>query len=291
MWSGQESGKDGWDQAVWEPEKLTAKQFDAFRDFIYRQSGIRVDASKITLVSNRIRRRLRAGPFTGFDAYYKHLTSPKGASELEQFLDAITTNQTFFFRTASHFEWFKGEFMSELLAQERKGAKQQNVRVWSAACSSGEEPYSLAICLAEQKLRLANWRTAIVGTDISETVLADARKGYYKARSLEAVSPVQLRRYFDVLPDGQTWQLKQAMRDQVEFRRHNLLERLRVPPFDCIFVRNVLIYFDRASKAVVIENLIDSLAHGGYLVVGPSEGIYDMLDPLVKRGTFLYQKV
>ena len=275
---------------MWEPEKLTAKQFDAFRDFIYRQSGIRVDASKITLVSNRIRRRLRAGAFTDFEAYYKHLTSPKGAGELEQFLDAITTNQTFFFRTASHFEWFKGEFVSELLAQERKGARQQSVRVWSAACSSGEEPYSLAISLAEQKLRLANWQTAIVGTDISEAALADARKACYQARSLEAISPIHLRRYFDALPGGQTWQLKQAMRDLVEFRRHNLLEPLRMPQFDCIFLRNVLIYFDRASKAGVIKNLIGALACGGYLVVGPSEGIYDMLDPLVKRSTFLYQK-
>ena len=120
-----------------EPEKLSPVQFDRFRDFIYRQSGIRVDASKTTLVSNRIRRRLRAGDFAGFDAYYKHLTSPQGGAELEQFLDAITTNETHFFRTPSHFEWFRGDFLTEVLLKYRRSERPAELRVWSAACSTG----------------------------------------------------------------------------------------------------------------------------------------------------------
>lgn len=272
-------------------DKLSQLQFDRFRDFIYRQSGIRVDASKITLVSNRIRRRLRAGDHLDFDTYYRHLTSPQGADELEEFLDAITTNETHFFRTPRHFEWFKGEFLTELIARHRQGERPAQLRVWSAACSTGEEPYSLSICLAENSLRLRGWELSIAATDISEAALKDARAGIYKARSLELVTPVQLRRYFDVQEPGETWQVRSGVRNIVEFRRHNLMEPLKLPPFDCIFIRNVLIYFDRESKQVVIRNLVRALARGGYLVVGPSEGIYDMLDPLVKRDTCLYQKV
>lgn len=271
-------------------EKLSPQQFGRFRDFIYRQSGIRVDVSKVTLVSNRIRRRLRDGAFADYDAYYAHLTSPQGAGELELFLDAITTNETHFFRTPGHFEWFRGDFLAEMILHQRKSARAPALRVWSAACSTGEEPYSLAICAAENSLRLKNWKVSIVGTDISEAALKEARQGEYRERSLDEVSPPQLKRYFDAQPDGKSWIVKPAVRELVEFRRHNLMEPLRLPPFDCIFIRNVLIYFDRESKQAVIRNLIGALARGGYLVVGPSEGIYDMLEPLVKRATYLYQK-
>jgi chemotaxis protein methyltransferase CheR len=275
---------------VSEPENLTPKQFEAFRKFIYRASGIRIDASKVTLVSNRIRRRVRAGNFTDFDAYYRFLTSANGGPELEQFLDAITTNPTHFFRTPAHFDWFRKEFVTEMIARDRD-LPQRSLRVWSAASSTGEEVYSLAICLAENALRLRGWQITILGTDISEGVLRQARAANYKASALEEVNESQTRRYFETSADGQTWQVRQPVRDMVEFRRHNLMEPLKAAPFDCIFIRNVLIYFDRDSKKVVIKHLLDALAQGGYLVVGPSEGIYDMLEPLVKRSTFLYQKV
>ena len=275
---------------VQEPENLTAKQFEAFRAFIYRKSGIRVEGSKVTLMSNRIRRRVRAGNFADFEAYYRFLTSTQGAGELEQFLDAITTNPTQFFRTPSHFDWFRRDFVTDIIARNRS-RPERSLRVWSAACSTGEEVYSLAICLAESMLKLRSWQITILGTDISEGVLRQAREARYKASALEAVSTSQTRRYFEASDDGRTWQVRQPVRDMVEFRRHNLMEPPRMAPFDCIFIRNVLIYFDRESKKVVIKNLLACLDEGGYLVVGPSEGIYDMLEPLVKRSTFLYQKV
>lgn len=276
-----------------EQEKLTPKQFEAFREFIYRQSGIRMDVSKITLCTNRIRRRLRAGGFADFDAYYRFLTSPGAANELEMFLDAVTTNETHFFRTPAHFDWFKNEFIAEMVRREREGEHAKTLRIWSAACSSGEEAYSLAICLAENTTRIRDWNCKVVGTDISEAALREAREAVYKARALAEIERSYLRRYFEAAESGgvETWQPKTVIRDLVEFRRHNLMTPLRVPPFDCIFIRNVLIYFDRESKKVVIENLIRALTRGGYLVVGPSEGIYDMLEPLKKCATFLYQKV
>jgi chemotaxis protein methyltransferase CheR len=277
-------------KVVFEPENLTPKQFEAFRTFIYGKSGIRIEASKITLMSNRIRRRVRAGNFTDFDAYYRFLTSAKGAAELEQFLDAITTNPTHFFRTPSHFDWFRKEFVAAMIARERSGPD-RSLRVWSAACSTGEEVYSIAICVAENLLKLKDWRITILGTDISEGVLRQAREASYKAGALEEVSETEKRRYFEASDDGKLWRVRQPVRDLVGFRRHNLMEPLRGAPFDCIFIRNVLIYFDRESKKVVIKHLLAALAKGGYLVVGPSEGIYDMLEPLVKRSAFLYQKV
>lgn len=273
-----------------EPEKLTPQQFDRFRDFIYRTSGIRVEPTKVTLVSNRIRRCVKAGSFADFDTYYRHLTSPQGAGDLEQFLDAITTNETHFFRTPAHFEWFKSDFLNEQVLRQRRGEREAKLRVWSAACSTGEEAYSLGICVAENNLRIRNWQVTVVGTDISEAALKEARQAVYRSRSLNEVSPTQLRRYFDAKPDGLHWQVKSEVRELVEFRNHNLMEPLRLPPFDCIFIRNVLIYFDRESKQVVIKNLINSLARGGRLVVGPSEGIYDMLAPLEKVNTFVYRK-
>lgn len=271
-------------------DKLTPRQFELFRDFIYRQSGIRVEIGKITLVSNRIRRRLRALGLGDFDAYYQLLSSASGIGELESFLDAVTTNETHFFRTAHHFEWFKDDFLGDLLARAKAGQHSQQVRVWSAACSSGEEPYSLAICLLENSLRLRGWRLSILGTDISEAALRQARLATFKQRSLDEVSDARLKRHFEASKDGQTWKLRKEARELVEFQRHNLCEPLRLAPFDCVFIRNVLIYFDRESKQQAIANLIRSLDRGGYLVVGPSEGIYDMLGGLTKRSTFLYQK-
>ena len=121
-------------------------------------------------------------------------------------------------------------------------------------------------------------------------MLSAARQATYAARALEQVSPRQLQRYFTAVPGGEHWAVRQALRDWCTFRRHNLLEPLPGPPHDCIFIRNVMIYFDRNSKAVAVRNLLDALAPGGYLVVGPADGLYDMLGGLDKRSTFLFQK-
>jgi chemotaxis protein methyltransferase CheR len=275
--------------AVWELNRLTQEQFSLFQQFIYRQTGIALQDGKITLLSNRIRRRLRALQIESFDEYYRLLTGKRLPGELEQFIDAVTTNETFFFRTSGHFDWFCGPFLDDLVARAASGRHDRSVRVWSAACSSGEEAFSVAICLAENRERLAGWRVSILGTDISESVLVQARTATYGSRSLEHVSPQRLQQYFSAASAGQ-WGVKPAVASVCTFQRHNLLEKMRQPPFDCIFIRNVLIYFDRGSKAIAVNNLIESLAPGGYLVVGPSDGIYDMLGGLRRCANFLYQK-
>lgn len=272
-----------------EPEKLSREQFDRFRDFIYRHSGIRVEVSKITLVTNRIRRRLKAHGLRDFDAYYRLLTTVGGEREMTSFLDAVTTNETSFFRTPQHFTWFQDEFLPACaVGGARKGLAP--LRVWSAACSTGQEPYTLAMCAYDSASLLAGRPVNILGTDLSAEALRVAREGLYLARDVEEIAPRRRSRYFQPSSDGTSFAVCPALKEMVTFRRHNLMTPLKSPSFDCVFIRNVLIYFDRASKERVVEHLIRTLAPGGFLVVGPSEGIYDLLTPLVKRKTFLYQK-
>lgn len=268
---------------------LTTDEFRSFQEFIYERSGIRIPESKRTLLSNRIRRRLRADDFASFRSYLTHLKSAK-PNELTGFLDAITTNETFFFRTEDHFTWFRDRFIPEVASLARRDLRPKRLRIWSAACSTGEEPYSLAICLAENQLRLRDWDLQIVGTDLSEEALEKARLATYEERTLNGVKESRRRRYFTKLDPPPRWQVKSALRDQVTFKRHNLMEPYVGRPFDCVFIRNVLIYFDRESKQEAVQHLIASMAPGAYLVVGPSEGIFDMLGDLKKHETYLYQK-
>ena len=256
---------------MFELTKLTPEQFERFRVFIFRQTGIHMHDGKITLLSNRIRRRLKEHSIESFEEYYERLTKGRLPGELEHFLDAITTNETHFFRTGGHFEWFGGAFLDDLLARAAAGHHDRTLRVWSAACSSGEEVYSLAICLAEAAGRLPGWRPTILGTDISEAMVAQARRGGYRERSLEQVSAARRAEHFTG-GEGGEWTVKPAVASLCEFRRHNLLDPLPGPGFDCIFIRNVFIYFDRGSKEAAVRNLVSALAPGGYLVVGPADG-------------------
>ena len=271
-----------------ELRQLSAAEYDRFRGFIYRQTGIAVPDGKVTLLSNRVRRRLRALGLDCFDAYYRLLAAGGLPGELERFIDAVTTNETSFFRTAGHFDWFTGPFIDDLATRPR--AAGVPMRIWSTACSSGEEPYSLAICLLDNRRRLGGRPCEILGTDISETALAAAREARYERRSLETVTPEVLERHFTPAATDGAWSLRPEVTRMCRFRRHNLMDPVAEGPFDCIFVRNVLIYFDRASKSVVLGHLIDALAPAGYLVVGPAEGVHELVAPLVKRSTFLYQK-
>ena len=177
-----------------------------------------------------------------------------------------------------------------MIARATAGQRERSLRIWSAACSTGEEPYSLAICLAENAPRLAGWTLKIVGTDICESALATARAAIYGPKAIEHVSPERLAQNFIAQPDGKTWRLKPAVAGLCEFRRHNLLEPMEGAAFDCIVIRNVLIYFDRTSKPIALRHLINALRSGGSLVVGSTDGAHDFLDGLKRRSNFVYQK-
>lgn len=271
-----------------ELQTLTPEQFTLFERLIYRKTGIRMQAGKITLLSNRIRRRLRHHGLQSFEEYYTLLTAGSLKGELDEFIDAVTTNETYFFRTEGHFDWFSGPFLNELTARAHAKQHPRTLKVWSAACSSGEEVYSLAICLAEARAKLAGWQLRILGTDISGSSLEAAREGCYEGRSLENVSPERLEKHFQPSDDG--WSVRPSVRTPCEFRAHNLLQPLGETGFDAIFVRNVMIYFDRESKKVAVGHLLNALAPGGYLVVGPADGIFDLLGGMERVSSFLYRK-
>lgn len=270
--------------------ELTDQEFARFQEYIYSAAGIRVADHKRTLVSNRIRRRLRATGTPNFATYYRHLTSPGGASELPHFLDEITTNETYFFRDKHQYAWLTTDYLGELAREVAAGKRKPKLKLWSAACSTGAEPYSMSIAVHEAISNLKTWEVKILATDLSGAVLDKAKDGSYDARAVQMLSDGQRRRFFRHDKAEERWQITDELKKIVEFRRHNLLETINGGPFDCIFIKNVLIYFDDASKQKVVGHLLGALARGGYLVVGPAEGIFRMLDPLERKNAWLYRK-
>ena len=208
------------------------------------------------MVGNRVRRRLRATGIAGFKEYYAFLTSPAGAGEMPQFLDEITTNETYFFRDTQHYRWLGDEFLPELARQAALRKHPRRLRIWSAACSTGEEPYSMAIEILEKRPVLAGWNIKVLGTDISGAALAEARAGRYDARAVRHVEPARRLAFFDEDAAAGRWTVRPDVKALVTWKPHNLLTPLADEPFDCIFIKNVLIYFDKESKQVVVKNLV-----------------------------------
>jgi chemotaxis protein methyltransferase CheR len=270
--------------------ELTTQEYQKYCELIYRAAGIRIVDNKRVMVSNRVRRRLRATGIASFAEYYTFLTSPAGNGEMPLFLDAITTNETYFFRDPQHYDWLAATFLPGVIAQAATRKRPKSLRIWSAACSTGEEPYSIALKLLDKKPLLAGWRTTLVGTDLSGAVLDIARAGRYDARAVRLIEPDQRKTFFDEDRGAGRWTVKPEVKSLVTWKQHNLLFPLEEEPFDCIFLKNVLIYFDTESKRTVVKNVMSALAKGGYLVIGPTEGIYAMLDPLCKLKHWLYQR-
>jgi chemotaxis protein methyltransferase CheR len=270
--------------------ELTPEEFERFCNLIYKVSGIRMPNTKRVLVTNRVRRRLRATGYESFAAYYTFLTSPAGSVEMPRFLDEVTTNETFFYRDGHHFDWFGDVFLPGILQSASLRKRPKTLRVWSAAASTGEELYSMALKVAARSADFAGWRVTLLGTDLSGAVLDAARAGNYDARAVRLVKEEDRRRFFDVDPAGERWTVKPAVRALTKWKSHNLLKPIDEEPFDCIFLKNVLIYFDSTSKHKVVDNMVAALAKEGYLVTGPSEGIFTMLGALTRHKTWLYQK-
>jgi chemotaxis protein methyltransferase CheR len=270
--------------------ELSSDEYKRFCDLIYRTAGIRIADNKRVMVGNRVRRRLRATGIQSFSSYFNFLISSDGSDEMPFFLDAITTNETYFLRDEQHFDWLSRTFLPEIAARAAQKKHRKTLRIWSAACSTGEEPYTIAIELFAKKALFAGWQTTILGTDLSGAALAAARAGSYDARAVRLIEPARRQAFFDLDKATDRWLIRPEVKSLVTWKQHNLLTSLKEEPFDCIFIKNVLIYFDADSKKVVVRNLIDSLAKGAYLVTGPTEGIFSMLDPLKKITPWLYQQ-
>ncbi len=269
---------------------VTEEQLRKFARLIYEHTGIQISPQKKALLSNRLRRRLRATGLSSFDAYFDTLASTDVSDpEWDAFLEEITTHETFLFRDPAQWDWFAESFLPEIQAEARKGMRPRRLRIWSAACSSGDEPVTMACCIADKMLTVSDWQIEILATDIGAATLEKAQATTFGARAMRNVSETLRRRWF-VQNAPERWAAKPHLRKWITFRQHNLLDPLPAAPFDLIVVKNVLIYFDAASKQRVFDNVDRALKPGGLLMTGAAEGISELLKHYERRHPWLHRK-
>ncbi len=243
---------------------LQEKEFAQFRDLIYRIAGISMSPAKKPLITSRLAKRLRHYDLSSYGDYFQMITADTGKTELQMAVDLLTTNETHFFREPKHFD-----FLRQHILPQRKPGKP--LRIWSAACSTGEEPYSIAMQL-DEVLGNAPWE--IVASDLSTRVLEKARSGLYPLERMLEIPQYYLSNYCLKGTGTQegTLLIERKLRERVQFIHYNLTEE---PPklgeFDAIFLRNVMIYFDQDTKRQVVSRLLSLLRPGGHILVGHSE--------------------
>lgn len=273
--------------------KLTLQEFKNIAKLVYDKTGIDLQESKITLLSNRLRKRLRELKLDTYQQYYELLCNPaQYDEEMPHFLSAVTTNETYFFRNEGLWKFVQGKWLTEII-EKKKNNKTPCIRVWSAASSSGEEAYTTSICLREGIVNIAKWQITIVASDISQRVLDRAKAGEYNEYSVSRMDKALLKKWFKHHDD--IYCLKPEIKDLVKFQFHNLRDPFSNGQFDLIFLRNVLMYFDLDMKKKVLKTVRDALVKGGYLVVGDvdpirnTSGLSEVLD-LEYKGPNLYYK-
>ena len=273
---------------------LTEQTFADLRSFIYDHTGIYFQDNKRYLMESRIGKRLGELNLPDYGAYLKHLRKGGMQAELSALVNAITINETFFFRNTPQLEVLESDLLPELIKlREQDGTRR--IRIWSAACSTGDEPYTVALMLKEKMLpRYPNVQFEIVGTDINTEVLEVARAGTYGGYAMRNVPQPYRAKYFTREGDRHT--LKPEIRTMVTFKHLNLMDRtgmMMMRNIDLILCANVLIYFDTASKQKVVSSFYDSLLPGGHLLVGFSEtlfGITQALQPVRFDKTIAYKR-
>lgn len=270
---------------------LSAAGFRRVAEFITRELGIRMSPAKIPLLQSRLQRRLRALGCDSLETYLESvLHAPEGEAEVLEFIDAVTTNKTDFFREPQHFDYLRSVALPALDA-----GGPWRFRVWSAGCSSGQEAYTLAIHLSEFAAERAGFDFEIFGTDISRRVLEAAETAIYDAALLEPMPAWVRRKYFLRSRDPAQTRVRVVpeLRNRVRFQRLNFMaSRYDVgEPFDVIFFRNVMIYFDKPTQEKVVNRLCERLRPGGYLFVGHSESVSGLNVPLRAMASAVYRKI
>ena len=275
-----------------EPKTISREAYHFIAAKVYEHSRIRLGDDKQALVSGRLAKRLRALNLDSFDMYCTFLESAKGAEEIGPLVDSISTNHTHFFREIEHINFLRDVALKEWFPQVTRN--REVFKFWSAACSSGEEPYTIAIVLAEYARAHGVFNWQIEASDISSRILAKAQAAIYDESRLQLPQPEWLQRYFQKGAGnfaGQ-YRVKDALIKQVKFHRLNLLQaQYPVQPNQhVIFCRNVMIYFDTATQQELVLKLINQLTPGGYFVVGHSESLLGIKHPLKSVKPGIYRK-
>jgi chemotaxis protein methyltransferase CheR len=254
---------------------MTADEFDFLCTMLKERSGLVLTRDKAYLLESRLLPVARKCGLKSIDELAAAVRARSIGDLAREVVEAMTTNESFFFRDIKPFEQFRNFVLPALM---RSRAAKRQIRIWSAACSSGQEPYTLAILLAEQQARLAGWSIDILATDLSTDILGKAQAGLYSQFEVQRGLPIQyLVKYFK--QQGERWQIDPAIRDQVRFRAFNLLDDpAMLGGFDVIFCRNVLIYFDQPTKTMALDRLSRVLAPDGFLYLGGAETVLGISD-------------
>ena len=264
---------------------ITDQEFALFQRLIYKIAGISLADTKKVLLVGRLQKRLRHHQFDTYTQYYRLLAKGEHPEELQMMVDLLTTNETYFFREPKHFDFLR----DEIIAKRRSGS---TFRVWSAASSTGEEPYTLAMMLAEY---LPNTPWEVAGSDISTKVLEKARRGHYPMDRNEGIPPKFLTKYClkGVRSHAGTFLISPELRQQVSFQQVNLTLPVdkKMGLFEVIFLRNVMIYFDMETKRKVVQNLLPHLVSGGHFIIGHSETLNGISEGLTAVRPTIYRKV
>ena len=270
--------------------ELTDAQFKKISSLVRDLCGINLHEGKKQLVQARLNKRLHKLGLRNYREYVEYVSSEADGVELTAMLDAISTNLTSFFRERNHFEYLARTVLPAAIA--RAGADRR-LRIWSAGCSTGEEPYSIAIILQENVPDLPFWNAKVLGTDLSTQVLAHAEKATYPGERIKAVPPQQRSRSFQCVQTSpeRMYRVKDCVRSLVYFARMNLMDPWPIHgPFDAIFCRNVMIYFDKPTQAELVNRFCKILAPGGTLFIGHSEGLAGVRHPFRYIQPTVYEK-
>ncbi|MCP4712120.1 MAG: protein-glutamate O-methyltransferase [Planctomycetes bacterium] len=254
---------------------LTEKDFKRVSDVIYQHCGINLHDGKKSLVRARLAKKLHSSKCETFTEYIDFVLSDAGRQEFYSFVDSLSTNLTYFFRENVHYEYLRNTFLPQLIKQKSQH-NQRKLRVWSAGCSSGEEPYSLAITLLETLQNTGTWDIKILATDVSTRILEIAKMGTYDKDRVEPLTAAQKQRF--LIPnriEGNTvYQVNPSIKKVISFRYLNLMDPWPFHgPFDVIFCRNVMIYFDKPTQSKLVNRYYDCLDSGGMLCIGHSESL------------------
>jgi chemotaxis protein methyltransferase CheR len=254
---------------------MTPLEYDYLRRLLKERSGLVLSNDKQYLIESRLMPVVRRVGLASLSDLVHNLKRPSAESLIVDVVEAMTTNETFFFRDRIPFDHVRDSIMPAFLEAR---ALQKRIRVWCAAAASGQEPYSLAISFKEMGAKLAGWRIDILATDISAEVLEKAKAGVYSQFEVQRGLPIQLLiKYFTQV--GDCWQLSPEIKAMVQFRPFNLLNDFRpLGTFDLVFCRNVLIYFDQESKVGVLDRLVHQIEHDGYLVLGAAETVVGLTE-------------